>query len=174
MGYYDALTSGSFKTTPDGRRLFFPWGTLGRGYAIPSEKDFERLQRHINAYYVISLPLVILAVRLQGFLGGALISLPLIVLYAVWARYQCRRLQQTDEKLTLSESVAGQARAHSTVGMWLLEIGVLILIGGGLFGLFLNPSNWLMFTASIAFFGLAAVQIAWMLIIKRRESRSGQ
>ena len=30
----DALTSGYFKTAPDGRKLFFPWGVLGRGYTI--------------------------------------------------------------------------------------------------------------------------------------------
>ena len=174
MGYFDALTSSSFKITPDGRRLFFPWGTLGRGYAIPSEKDFERLRRHVKAYMVISLPLIILAVIWQGFLGGAVILLPLMVPYGVWARYQCRRLQGTDEKLSLSESVAGQARAHSTVGLWLLEIGALIFVGAGLLILVLDPSNWFIATASIAFFGLCAVMFARMLISKRREPRAGQ
>jgi hypothetical protein len=29
MGYFDGLASGSFKTSQDGRRLFFPWGVLG-------------------------------------------------------------------------------------------------------------------------------------------------
>ena len=43
MGYFDALTSSYFKTTPDGRKLFFPWGVLGRGYTIDSEQDYERL-----------------------------------------------------------------------------------------------------------------------------------
>ncbi len=37
MGYFEALTSSSFKTTKGGQKLFFPWGTLGRGYVIPSE-----------------------------------------------------------------------------------------------------------------------------------------
>ena len=44
MGYFDALTSGTFKTTPDGKRLFFPWGTLGRGYIVGTETDYERLR----------------------------------------------------------------------------------------------------------------------------------
>ncbi len=35
-GYFNALTAGYFKTGADGRKLFFPWGTMGRGYAIPS------------------------------------------------------------------------------------------------------------------------------------------
>ena len=45
MGYFDALTSGYFKTTPEGRKLFFPWGVLGRAYAIDSQQDYERLRR---------------------------------------------------------------------------------------------------------------------------------
>ncbi len=38
MGYFDGLTSGSFKTAEDGRRLFFPWGVLGSGYALPRSR----------------------------------------------------------------------------------------------------------------------------------------
>ena len=55
MGYFDALTSSSFKITEDGRRLFCPWGTLGRAYAIPSEREFERLHRCVKAHRVVSL-----------------------------------------------------------------------------------------------------------------------
>ena len=67
MGYFDALTSSSFKITQDGRRLFFPWGTLSSGYAVPSEENFERLRRSVKAYMVISLSLISLAVTWQGF-----------------------------------------------------------------------------------------------------------
>lgn len=174
MGYFDALTSSSFKITQDGRRLFFPWGTLSSGYAVPSEENFERLRRSVKAYMVISLSLISLAVTWQGFLGGAVILPFLVVPYIIWARYRCRRLKETDEKLTLGESVAGQARAHSKVGLWLLEIGALIFVGTGLLIVFLDPSNWFIATASIVFFGLCAVMFVRMLISKSREPRAGQ
>ena len=58
MGYFDGLTSGSFKTAQDGRRLFFPWGVLGSGYAIASEQDYQRLRRQVKAYMVAMLVLV--------------------------------------------------------------------------------------------------------------------
>ena len=45
MGYFDALTSGYFNIAPDGRKLFFPRGVLGRAYAIDSQQDYERLRR---------------------------------------------------------------------------------------------------------------------------------
>jgi hypothetical protein len=38
MGFFNALTSSGFKTGQDGRKLFFPWGVLGRGYIIDSER----------------------------------------------------------------------------------------------------------------------------------------
>jgi hypothetical protein len=171
MGYFDALTSSSFKTTDDGRRLFFPWGTLGRGYDIPSEEELERLRRHVKAYMVVSLPLIIVAVTWKGFLGGVALMPVLIVPYVLWTQSQCRRLSRTDEKLTLSESVAGQARAHSTVGLWLLELGALTFVGAGVLILLLDPSNWLLAGGSIAFFGLCAVMFALMLINKRRDGK---
>ncbi len=171
MGYLDALTSSSFKTTEDGRRLFFPWGTLGRGYAVPSAAEFERLSRSVKAYMVISLPLIILAVTWKGFLGGSVLLPLLIVPYVLWAQSQCRRLQRTEEKLTLGESMAGHARAHSTVGLWLLELAALAFVGAGALLLMLDPSNWPTAAASIGFFGLWAVVFSRMLSNKRREAR---
>jgi len=53
VGYFDAVTSSSFKTTEDGRRLFFPWGTLGRGYVIGSDKEFGRLRSCVKAYCAV-------------------------------------------------------------------------------------------------------------------------
>ena len=52
-GYFDALISGYFKTARDGRKLFYPWGAMGRGYAIASDRDYERLRRRIKIYQVV-------------------------------------------------------------------------------------------------------------------------
>jgi hypothetical protein len=59
MGYFDGLISGSFKTTQDGRRLFFPWGVLGSGYSIASERDYQRLRQQVKGYMIVSLVLII-------------------------------------------------------------------------------------------------------------------
>jgi hypothetical protein len=70
MGYFDALTSGYFKTAPDGRKLFFPWGVLGRGYTINSEPDYERLRRQVKAYTVVSLVLIVGVTALQAYVAA--------------------------------------------------------------------------------------------------------
>jgi hypothetical protein len=108
MSYFDFLTSGYFKTEPDGRKLFFPWGVLGRGYAIASEQDFQRLQRQIKIYMVVSLVLVLGSASLEGDLFGLAVATLLIGFYAVWSQYLLRGLQRSDERLSLQEAMASR------------------------------------------------------------------
>ena len=102
MGYLDAVASRAVKRTDDGRRLFFPWGPLGRGYVVPSEEDFDRLRRNVKTYLLICLLLGPVAVAWKG-VGGGLTLLPLLVLpYLLWARAQRLRLRVIAEKLEAS------------------------------------------------------------------------
>lgn len=171
MGYFEALTSGAFKMTKDGQRLFFPWGTAGRGYVIPSDDEFRRLHSRVKAYIVVVLPVAGGAVTLCGFLGAVIALVLLVVPYIVWARMQCRHLQQASENLTLGESIAGQAREYSIVTLWALETGSLLFVAAGLFILFTDPASWVAALAAVGFFGVCALMFARVLIVKRRMSR---
>jgi len=174
MGYFEALTSSSFKTTDDGRRLFFPWGTLGAGYLIPSVEQFERLHRHVKTYLMVSLPAAIVAVTWKGPIGGLAI-LPIVILpYVLWARSQCRRLEQTDVKLTMEESIAGQARAHSPLVLWLLTLVGLVFVALGLVTLMFDRERWLLAVGSIAFFGWCTAISGRMLMAQRRQAAEKQ
>lgn len=168
MGYFDALIGSAFKTTDDGRRFFYPWGILGRGYAIGSDEEFRRLRRGLRVYYIVSLPLAIAAVVWGGFLVGVSILPILIIPYVVWARIQTRRLAQTNERLTLRESLTNQARTHSMVVLWSLEIGSLLFVLVGLLILVVDPGSWLIALGNIIFFAFCALAFARMLVVKRR------
>jgi Na+/H+ antiporter NhaB len=171
MGYFDALTSSSFKTTEDGRRLFFPWGTMGRGYRVESEEQFQRLQRQVKTYLMVSLPLSIAAVVLLDVAVTIVVVAVVMAAYAAWAGVQCRQLTKSADRLTFNESVANQAREHSIVVLWLLMIGALALVAGGVFILVVEPDKWLLGLVSIAFFGFAAFMVGRMLVLKRRAAR---
>jgi hypothetical protein len=170
MGYFDALTSSSFKTAPDGRRLFFPWGTLGRGYVIGSEPDFKRLERQVRTYLIAMLTLIIglsvLGSTLVTFAAGALLT----CCYAACAWHLTRRLQSSDERLSLRESLATQARAHSGLSLWLLEIASLVLLGSGGLMLFIDPDNRLTAFGCIVFFGICTAAFTILLVQRRRQS----
>jgi hypothetical protein len=169
MGYFDALASSSFKIAQDGRRLFFPYGVLGRGYVIDSEQDFKRLERQIKIFMIVSLIVLIGFCSLGSYLQSIVIAAVLIGFHAVWAWHLTRRLQRSDERLSLKESTASQARAHSALSLWLLEIGSLALVCSGILMFFIDPENRLVAFACIAFFGICTAFFALQLVQRNRE-----
>ena len=176
MGYFDALTSGYFKTEgQDGRKLFFPWGIFGRGYVIASEQDYERLRRQLKVYTIVAMVLIIGPVALQRLLWAFVIAALLTAFYIIWAHYLLRGLQRSNERLSLQDSMTTQALAHSAGALWLLEVASLVFVGGGILMLADDPSRWLRAVFTITFFGLCAAQIARMLVLRRRSRlASGQ
>ena len=170
MGYFDALTSSYFKTEPDGRRLFFPWGVLGRGYVLASERDYERLRGQLKAYTIVTLILTIGAAALHSYVGAIIVGVALIAFYLVWAQFLLRGLPQSDERLSLEESMTSQGLAHNAAMLWLLEILSLVFVAAGLFILSADPDNWLMGLFTIVFFGLCALALARMLLLRSRRA----
>lgn len=170
MGYFDGLASGSFKTAQDGRRLFFPWGVLGRGYAIASEQDYERLRRQVKWFMIVSFALIIGLGSFKGNLASIVVAFPLIGFYLISMLYLLPRLERSGERLSLQESVTSQARAHSLVGLWLLEIAALVFVGGGILMFIGDPGSRLIALASIIFFGLCAAKVTHMLVLRHRAA----
>jgi Ca2+/Na+ antiporter len=170
MGYFDALSSACFKTAQDGRRLFFPWGVLGRGYVIESEQDSKRIEHEIKIFMIVSLILVIGFGQFGFYLQSFVVAALLIGVYVVRAWYLLRRLQRSDERLSLKESTASQARAHSALSLWLLEISSLVMLGGSVLMFFSAPEKRLVAFAGIVLFGAGAALFAIQLVQRNRAS----
>jgi hypothetical protein len=170
-GYFNALTSTSFMITEDGRKLFFPWGAMGRGYVIPSDEQYRRLHRQITIYQLVALVAIVVAASVQQFIGGLVIGTLLFALYAAWVRHLVRGLPPSAEQLTRQESMITQARMHGAVGLWLMEICALAFVAAGVAMFILEPDKRLVALASTAFFGLCAVVGARMIVLRRRADR---
>lgn len=170
MGYFDAISSGSFKTMPDGRRLFFPWGVFGRGYAIPTEAEYQRLRRQAKFSTVVSLVLIIAVAMMQQVLWTIGVGAVLMVAYAAWAYVQMRRLEPTDEKLSYRESLSTQAFLHNKVVLWTMEAVSMLYVALGLVILIVDPQSWLVALGSILFFGACAVVFARMLMLRGKAA----
>jgi hypothetical protein len=164
------MTSSCFKTGQDGRKLFFPWGVLGHGYTIASERDYLRLQQQIKIYMIVSLVLVIGAASLKGDLVGLVIAMLSLGFYSVWMRYLLSRLQRSDERLSLRESSTSRGRLLGPVVLWLLEIVALAFMGSGVFILIMDAGKWFGALVVIVVFGFVAAKVAYMLILQRRAT----
>ncbi len=170
MGYFDGLTSGSFKTAQDGRRLFYPWGYLGRGYVLASEQDADRLRRQLKIYYIVMLAAIVGTSAVHAFVISAAVAGICIIFYAVWARRQVAGLQRAGEAMSFRDSTALQARAFGPRALWLLEICSLLFVAAGIFMYAADPANRLMALFTTIFFGCCAVAIGYMLVLRRRTS----
>lgn len=168
MGYFDALTSGAFKTAQDGRRLFFPWGVVGPGYVLASEQDYDRLHRHIKIFMIVALVLIIGTMTLQVYVG-ATVTVLLMAGYAAWARNEVRGLKPADERLSLDESMTSQAVSHNAGFLWAAAIVSLLFVAAGVVMLVLEPEQWLTSAAAIIFFALCALSICRMLVLRYRR-----
>lgn len=148
MGYFDALASVSFKTASDGSRLFFPWGSLGRGYVIASEHDYQRLRQQTKIYHkvvaVLVLTIIIItAIRPNYFYAAdATVLLLCVGSYPVWVRSLQQRLLPSGERQSVQERRTILAQTQSAAWLWLWEIAALACVGVGIVGsLISNPFN---------------------------------
>lgn len=170
MGYFDGLTSGSFKTAQNGQKLFFPWGYLGRGYVLASDQDAERLRRQVKTYYVVMLVAIVATSGTHAFILSAAVAALAIVFYAVWARRQVARLQPAAEAMSFRESSVSQARAYGARKLWMLEASSLLFVAIGVFIYITDPTNRPMALLTLIFFGCCAGVIGYLLVIRGRTS----
>ena len=98
MGFFDALVNSSFNTTEDGKHIFFPWGRIGRGYIVPSEKELKRLRNGVKAFTIGgSLTGVLILVATEGIIVPAVFVAFFSATYIPWVYSQYRRMEVSDE-----------------------------------------------------------------------------
>ena len=183
MDDLDAMLSLWFKTAPDGRKVFFPWRSTGRGYPIASDHDYRRLHQQLKVIWV-SVPmlgcLLVLLASAAFSSGSALLkgyvilTLPIVLvffplLFYVWLGYWLRRLQPSDEKyerMSLQEGMTFVARLYPSGALWLMEIVALAFVSLGIVAFIVNPGRRLL--GPIVLSGFAAAFFAFMLVLRRR------
>jgi hypothetical protein len=111
MRLFDRAIERLFRTTEDGQELFYPWGSWGRGYIIPSDKDYQRLRRGITLWLNLGMPLLVIFMSSiihytervtdslwTGIISGALVAISVEASHQAWVRTHCRRLEATNRK----------------------------------------------------------------------------
>jgi hypothetical protein len=178
MGRLDSLLSFTFMRAPDGRGLFFPFGSVTRGYVIGSQLDYDRLRRRTKIGLIVAFVLVAI-----GRLAIAWLALPrhvfdlVVVAVAVamvaYMQYLLRGLASPAERLSRQATVTFQARGRSLASLMWPMIGSIAFVALCVILLAINPTaNRLVAMEGILFFGFCAVILTSMLIARRRSLRS--
>lgn len=168
MGFLDSIADRHFKTSQDGRILYFPNWPFGRGYIVPSEAKFQRLRRQVN----ISYKCIFIYILLLGSLLGPGAFLFGIIPWAIWNYIHCRDMERTDEKLTSDEIIAKLAQEFGFITLWLFEI---FSVAFGIAGIVMFIDKWrnrydlLISILAIFFSGWCAIRVAKVLMVKSRQ-----
>lgn len=173
MGYFDGLTSSNFKTTADGRKLFFPWGVLGHGYIIAPE-DGERLRKQLKISLMIGLALIIVSTFYHSTIGPLALGVVMFSVHVIWMKFVIRHLQRTEERMSWQESMTTQAGAYGLWMLWSLEIGSILLVFASIGAAVDDPDNRMMGICSAVFFGVCVAVITRMLWLRRRRAAPAQ
>ncbi len=181
MGYFDAITSASFKKSAGGQLLFYPYGILGRGYVVPSEAEFEKLRRSYKYMWVVSFVLIFVVVWILLAATTTwlpFIFLPVVAIYLIafmlWVRARCRNLAPSGEKMTYTEAISNETRGLSSRFLWVFEILSILLILYGVILLIADPSQWLLALVMIVVFAACAFVWARMIRMKQRQAQTKQ
>ncbi|MBB4359371.1 hypothetical protein GGD65_000369 [Bradyrhizobium sp. CIR18] len=182
-GYFEKWSSGGFKTTEDGRRLFFPWGPNRRGYSIASEEDYQRLREQMKAYQIAAMITTFFAILVLYYVAGYVLwtlivaglicSLINLTSYRVWMWRLLPRLQATEEQLSRQESMTSLARAYGEEALWRLQFGSIAMAGLSALLLFGEPASKILALVGIAFFGFCAIVFRRMVMLEQ-QSRAQQ
>jgi hypothetical protein len=169
MGYFEGLSSSSFKKDADGRTVFYPIGVLGKGRVLPDQPTEERIRAFLTRYYMVSLSLVIVFVAFVHWIW-AVALLPVLWLWFYFGtRPLVAGLPYSASKLTLKESFANSGTAHGKGVLWSLFVCSMLFVLGGVLILSRsqNTEDALIGFSSIAFFGLCSCAIGYMLWARR-------
>lgn len=143
MGLFTALADSSFVRNPQGRLLYYPWGSAGRGYQIRSDEEYLRL-RGENAWLmrigILGLPAVAsITVERFGILPIVCLALLVSAAYLLWIVWSTRGLAPTEERISRAEARARIADALSARSIrWMIgffstlaALGFGLYLGGG-------------------------------------------
>jgi hypothetical protein len=180
--FLDTHLSTYFKTSKDGRRLFYP-GLSRRGYVIPSENDYQRVVQQLKKYIIASIVLVIVFGAVGGFLGliigstvGAYLGMFIGgVLYLIFYKLVLtpnlvRGMESSDERLSVRDRATAQALTISPKWLWSWGVTAPILLAIGIAMLFDEPVDWFGALLLIAMAVVCAVAATYFLFLRRRAS----
>lgn len=167
MGYFDGLTDAAFKTDEQGRKVFYPWGVLGKGYVTRDEDHYQNLRSKIKWGYIISLPAIIIGQVAYGWQLAVLFAVVYTVWYLVMLKLWLSGLEISNEKITVAEARRNSARSHSRGMLIFLTFVSIVFV---LLGLLVAAMGkvWLgLFT--VVFFGFCGWTIFQMLREKAKQ-----
>ena len=100
MGYFDAITSKSFKSDADGNTVFFPYGILGKGRVVADLDSTEQVKKFLVLFYVVGFGTIFLG-SIAGFIWMILAAPFLFLWYDLGIKKILKDASISDSRLSI-------------------------------------------------------------------------
>ncbi len=159
-----------FKTTTDGKRIFFPNGVLGKGFVVDSDETYQRLRAYYKWRFLFVFFAAAILPKLFTWYGVFLA----VVLFGLAYRFSIGQLTKdlpiADERMTFQDALENNARtfALGAVTLWFVVVfGVFFLFIGAI----LTTAPATRYPGlGIALFGMTVMFWAVRTLIKKRRA----
>jgi hypothetical protein len=159
----DLLAQGSFQTTPDGVRLFYPNGFASKGYIVDTEARYQYLFRQQKRWGLIIMLSITLLAALHA---GWQVILPVFIALNLAKQSQVRRTTRQMQPSDTPYSVGGFFKhtlrlppLNPHLRHALIILGSLIILGGLIMTLH-SPELWRK-TLGAIFIGSLLTWMSW-------------
>ena len=159
-----------FKTTADGKRIFFPHGILGKGVVVDSDETYQRIRSYYKWWFLGAIFAGPILSKLFTWHGLFLFVFLFSFAYRVGIRQLTKNLPIADECLTLQDARAHISRtfALGAVTLWFLVIFGAFFLFIGAIVITVPRTRYL--GIGVAVFGMTVMFLAVRALIKRRHT----
>lgn len=193
MGFFDSVTTMNFKKDTEGRTLYYPWGYLGSGYIIKSQKKMNQIRKFhkktliiVFVYLLISFfTILTLNVYLDSISSVQLLkhikiweevlwclSFVFLLVYTAWYYFRIRKLirslQKTKEKLKITEMYKSLYKSSNLYTIIFLELFCLSGVGAGIWLLQAEETVFIDFII-LGSYGFFAIVFGLMVFLKIKD-----
>ena len=80
------------------------------------------MHRQLKIYMIATLVLIIAPIAAQFYITGFIISAALMIFYVAWTPFLKRGLEPSEERMSVGDNIATQARIHNKGMLWAMAI----------------------------------------------------
>jgi hypothetical protein len=103
MGLFSSFSDGMTKTDAHGRRVFFPFGMMGRGRVLPDQLTEQRLRRFLTVSTILVIVVSIILSRVVNFWSGLVLAIVGAGAIQAYLYVQIRGFPISDTRLTYAD-----------------------------------------------------------------------
>lgn len=165
MGYFDGLTEACFKKSNLGKTIFYPWGSLGKGFLVLEPQKEAQLRKFSRLAFWVPVLIITISHVAFGVWASLIFFVFYTIIFLVLLKKYTAGLPVATERLGFREAYRNSAKHHNLFTLLAFEIVALSFLAMGVMFVNEGRENALGIFA-IILFSFTAIAIGYMIIYK--------